>query len=345
MRRVLIHEDERSVRRDRDDVGVQYLRHGRAQGIFRGGFRLGSRHRSRGGRSGEIEGGAGAGWKSRSVGRNRHGLGYAHRGGWKPRQGQGTNTGARARLGPRQMERRAMPRQAWPGDIRPGRSGQNPAEGPDHQRPDRSRIAKPQLGLRRMHVHIQFLGRKFQPQGHHGMTAMRDDISIGDAHGCLQHGICDGPAIDHQSLRGAGHARHRGRAQIAAEDHFAPGGRPNLPHRQHRSRRFGPQERRHPGRPFLRREVEDHPAFVLQPKGRTRRGHRKAADDGFGVFGLGARVLQEFPSRRSGEKQVPHDDPCPRRSGGRDHRADHAALDRDRTGVSGAVARVRAAAT
>ena len=83
------------------------------------------------------------------------------------------------------------------------------AERADHQAAHRVGVAEAQLGLGRVHVDVQLLGRQVEPQRHHRMAPGGDHVAIGDAHRGLQHRVGDRAAVDRQRLRRGGGARDR----------------------------------------------------------------------------------------------------------------------------------------
>jgi len=96
------------------------------------------------------------------------------------------------------------------------------------------------------------------------------------------------------------------------------------------SRGVGAQQGGNPRGAVLRRQVKADAAVDLQPEGDLRRGQREAADNGLGVVGLGAGVLEELAPCRRGKKQVADDDPGAGWAAGGSYIRDAPALDADR---------------
>ncbi len=230
---------------------------------------------------------------------------------------------------PRRSRMHQMQRGPRRGQRRAGAARQRAADAADHQRAHRGHVAEPQLGLRRMHVHVQLVRRQVEPQRHHRMASHGDHVAIGDAHRALQHRIGDRPAVDRQRLRrrgGAGDRRRAGEAGDAQRPAFAR-------HRDHRLRRLRAEQRRDALGAVLPRQVERDAAVAFQPERHLGRGQRQAAHRGLGVVRLGARMLEELAPRRGGEEQVAHHHARPHGAGGGRDIRDRAALDADLRGV------------
>ena len=301
MRGMLVHQHQAAIPRHRDDIGVQHLRDRRTQRI-------------------------GVGVRRRGAGRRgRHGTGRRGRlGEAKLRLGKPGPPAPRRRR--QQMQRRPHRHQR----RRPPRPHrQSAAEAADHQRPHRGRIAEPQLGLGRMHVHVQLVRRNGQVQRQHGMPPGGDHVAIGDPDGGAQHRVHHRAAIDHQRLRRRrGPAFHRRAGQA-----LQPQAIPRALHRQQRRRGPRPQQRGDPRRTRLRRQVEHHPAVAGAAERDAGRGERQPAHRGLGMLGLDPHAFEEFAPRRRGEEQVGHHRLGARRPGGRPRRAGHAALHRNAPGM------------
>ena len=75
-----------------------------------------------------------------------------------------------------------MQRGPWCRQCGAGAASQRAADAADDQRADRGGVAETQLGLCRVDVHVQLIGRQVEPQRHHWMSAGGDHVAIGDAH-------------------------------------------------------------------------------------------------------------------------------------------------------------------
>ena len=81
--------------------------------------------------------------------------------------------------------------------------GQRVLERADDQAAHRRRIAEPDLGLRRVHVHVHLVGLGFEEQGHDRVTVASQQVLIGGAHAAEQELVADRAGVDEQIL-GAG---------------------------------------------------------------------------------------------------------------------------------------------
>ena len=138
------------------------------------------------------------------------------------------------------------------------------------------------------------------------MSACLDHVAIRHAHRRPQHRVGHRPAIHHQALLpGCGPAM-AWRRRIASQHHPVP--RTHHGQQPHR----GAEQRRHPGRPRLHRQVEHDPPVDLEAERRMGCGKRQPRRRLLRMVRFGPRRLQELAPRRGREEKVRHHDPRPR---------------------------------
>ncbi len=333
----MLVDDDDAVARLGDDIGLVQLAARDAERIVdrRLGLRLAGRRRgARQGRRGDGEA-AGAVRRERRL-PGRHGFGEAApAGAVRVRRAVGQGIGAR----PERAER--CFRRGGRGAMAGG--GQRMLERADDQPAHQAGVAEAHLGLRRMDIDVDQLGRHLEEQRHHGMAVARQEILIGAAHGALQQPVAHRAAVDEEILilRGAARIGRQGGeagqrqalalrldgqgivAEFAAHD----GGEPLQP----AGRRVAAVERQ-------RRDAERDLALAVggEMEGDLRMGHGEAVDRVLRMHQLGARRLHELEPRRGGEEQVAHLDAGALGMGGRLRRAFASGVDRDAPGRFGA---------
>jgi hypothetical protein len=82
----------------------------------------------------------------------------------------------------------------WPAAASAWRSGAD--DQPAHQRG----VAEAHLGLGRMDVDVDRVGRQLEEERHHGVAVARQEILVGAAHRALQQPIAHRPAVDEEIL-------------------------------------------------------------------------------------------------------------------------------------------------
>ncbi len=82
----------------------------------------------------------------------------------------------------------------------------------DEQRAHGLRIAESELGLGRVHVHVDLVGRHRQEQREHRVAAIRHEVAIGRAHRAREQLVANGTPIDDQIMLRAGRPVQRGQA-------------------------------------------------------------------------------------------------------------------------------------
>ena len=179
-------------------------------------------------------------------------------------------------------------------ELHDGRSRQRLPQARDHQPANPLGVAEAQLGLRRMHVHVDRPVRQVEPQPRHREPSARDDLLIGDPQRRLQKRVGDRPAIHHQELRRPCCPMRRRGAGEAREADLVPLRRDI----DQRRRLIRTKQSRQPPAPGIAGQVEDELAVMLQPEGDGGRGQRQAADHRLGVIGLD-------PARCAGRRGAP----------------------------------------
>ena len=284
MRGVLVHQHQRAVGGDGDDVGIQHLRHRRAERMRR--VRLDRGRHARGGAAVEPQ---------RRLGEAPLAIGGQPTGG--PVRGGGQHAGQRQRAdaggrqartaGARleQMQRRAG-RQGRALRHRAGAAGQRLAECRNHQAAHRGGVAEAQLRLAGVDVHVQLLRRAVRdtaPRPGGGRIRSRRDRR--------------------RAPRSAAPGRTTGRpftvsacaaavARVTAGEQAKPSRRrgPRSPDTGSMRRGgVGAEQGGDAGGAVLRRQVEQARPSISRRKATCGRGQREAADGRLGVVGLGAR--------------------------------------------------------
>ena len=195
--------------------------------------------------------------------------------------------------------------------------GQRVAQRADDQAAHQCGVAEAHLGLRRMDVDVDLLGRPIDEQRDHRMAVAREHILIGAAHRADQQLVAHRPAVDDEILvarRGAVERRQADRGRSAETRRARHRSRPNC----RRSR--GPTTPRagRGGRVALRCRRPRRAATIAilvadHGEGDPGIGHGEPLHRVDGLVALGARRLQEFEPRRGREEQVAHLDPGARR--------------------------------
>ena len=80
---------------------------------------------------------------------------------------------------------------------------QHDAQAADQQAAHEARIAKPHLGLGRMHVDVDLARIEIDEDREQRMTAARHQVAVGRAHRAEQQPVAHGPAVDEQKLQAA----------------------------------------------------------------------------------------------------------------------------------------------
>jgi len=192
VRGVLI-DDDHAMGGLRDDVVLVDLRPRGAQWPVLG-QRLGQGLDPGGGREAGCVLGQ-TGWRLQGVGR-------------APRR----RTGPLGQPGPRALGPEGPQRRARHGARRPvPRSGQRMAQRREDQPAHHPRLAKPDLGLGGMHVHVHPLGRTVQKQRRRRVPALRQQIRVGRAQRAKQQLVAHRASVDEEKLR------HRSAARIGRQ--------------------------------------------------------------------------------------------------------------------------------
>ncbi len=216
-----------------------------------------------------------------------------------------------------------------PGPVSRHGGGEGARERADDEAAHAGRVAEAQLGLRRVHVHVDLLGGQVERQRHHRIATGGDHLAIADAHGGAQQRIGDWPAVHHQmQLRRAGAGQAGQRREAGQPEPAALGG-----HGNERGGGLGAEQRGGAGAGVLGGDVEGEAAVALQADGDMRRGQRQAAHGDHRLLGLDPRRFQEFAPRRGGEEQVGDDHARAGRTGGRGHFGVEPPRDADRVRV------------
>ena len=217
--------------------------------------------------------------------------------------------------------------------------GEGVLERADDQAADQADVAEPHLGLHRVDVDVERLGRDFQKQRHQGMAIGREQPLIASPYGAVEQAVAHRPAVDEQILQGrvaAVEGRQPGvtrepRPLALGEDRHGVVG--EIPAHD----RAEPLETRLRGVARYRRQLDRRPRPVAQIEPDTGMGHADPVDRFDRVGHFGRRRLEELEPRRSGVEQVADLDPGAGGVGGRLHPALAAALDGDAPGAVGAV--------
>ena len=202
-------------------------------------------------------------------------------------------------------------------------------------------VAKPHLGLGRMDVDVDHVGRRLEEQRHHRVAVARQEVLVSAAHRAVQQLVAHRTAVDEKILvlrrrpverRQARETREPEALAIGVDGQAVVGevaahhgAEPRQP------RRIALLQQRRNGR----RQVDQGALFALEAKGDGGMRHGKAAHGVGDVARLGARLLQELEPRRRGEEKIANLDP---RAGGRGggHRLGlGAAVDREAPGRVG----------
>ena len=176
------------------------------------------------------------------------------------------------------------------------------------------RITEPYLGLGRVDVHVDFLGRDIEEEGEYRMPITRQHIGIGPAHRADQQPVLHRAAIDEQILvvghppvegRQAGNSGQPRRSAFKLDRHPIAG-------------QLARDDLADPGRQLFTRPDRQHPPpVVLKHKADIGTRHGQAPDhiEASGIFAAG-RTKELAPHRHFAE-QVLNPDPRARRQGRR----------------------------
>ena len=80
------------------------------------------------------------------------------------------------------------------------RAAKRLVQGGDDQGAHRLRIAESELGLGRMHVHVDLIGWQREEERKHGMPPVGHEVAVTAAHGAGEQLVAHRPAIDHEML-------------------------------------------------------------------------------------------------------------------------------------------------
>src|SRR3546814_8257043 len=72
--------------------------------------------------------------------------------------------------------------------------------GGDDEAAHQARIAEAHLGLGRMHVHVDLLGRQLDEERHQGMAVAREEVLIGAADGAVEQLVAHRTAVHEEIL-------------------------------------------------------------------------------------------------------------------------------------------------
>ena len=321
-------DDDHAVVGLGDDIGGVELAARRAQGIARG-LLVG------GGRLGAGRGGDQVGGERRGIGRRRLGEAGSRMGPERRR------TGAAAAMRAERRRRAVVRAEGGQGGLAQGGRGavaglgEGMLERADDQPAHQAGVAEAHLGLGRVHVDVDGVGRKLEEQRHHGVAVARQEIGIGPAQGAVDQLVAHRAAIDEQVLR-LGVAPIEGRQPgVAGEAHALALGVDRqgvvgeaVAHHRGEALEPGVEQAALDGG-----EAQHAPLVGAQAEGGRRVDHGEAADRVGGVADLGARRLEELEPHRRGVEQLAHLDPGAGGQGGGLDRALGAALDGDRPGL------------
>ena len=214
--------------------------------------------------------------------------------------------------------------------------GQRTLERTHHQPAHQGRIAKAHLGLGRVDVDVDQLGRQVEEQGGQRLAVVEQEVGIGRAQGLLEEPVLDRAAVDDQMLAApvaAAEGRQGGKAgepdpvalgldlnrvgdELAAQDGGQPVQEP-----------VGEQ----PGRGL---GAKSRPAVDREREGELGPGQGQAAQRLLGGLGLGPLAAQEGQPGGHLVEQVADLDPGAGGTGGRHDRTHGPALDRKRPGLA-----------
>ena len=196
------------------------------------------------------------------------------------------------------------------------------------QRADETGVAKPHLGLGRMHVGVHLLRLQRHEQRHDGMTVARQIIGIGRAHRAQDQLVAHRAAVDEEILSERVGPRQRGGCgKTLHYDAFALG-----PHFDGARTEIASQdiaEPRQPARGAGQRCSPGHRRAFLagQCEGDIGPRHRQSPHHFADRFGFGAVGLEKFQPRRRCIKEIADLDAGALRQCRRHDRRFHAAFD------------------
>ena len=180
----------------------------------------------------------------------------------------------------------------------------------DDQGAHRLRIAESELGLGRMHVHVDLVGRQGEEERKHGMPPVGHEVAVTAAHGAGEQLVAHRPAIDHEMLAEAVGAMQRGEAGEAFNGKRSARGA----HGKRVGHELLAEDAAKPRKPMVeqprRTRIEPQRGAVSgrEAEGDLRVGERQALHHIGDGRGLGALGFHEFEPRRRRIEQVAHFD-------------------------------------
>ena len=181
----------------------------------------------------------------------------------------------------------------------------------DQERTHGVGVAEPELGLGRMDVHVNLLGRDAEEQGHHGIASLRQEIAIGGAHRAGEQLVAHRAPVHREVELGAIRPVQRGEPGEALDRDLAAQGA----HRQRVVHEILAQDAAEPRQPMV-----DQPGRAgLEPERGALAIGEAEGDLGLGQSeplhhvgdrrALGPLGFHEFEPRRGRVEQIAHLDP------------------------------------
>ena len=215
--------------------------------------------------------------------------------------------------------------------------GERMLEGADDQPPNQTRIAEPHLGLRRMGIDVDRLGRDFKEQRQQGVPVVGEKIPVGGANRALQQLVPHRPAVDEQELHLRVAAIQRRQADMTGQLDAVP--------RRLDGQGVGAEVVAHDGIqtvetrreeiPLRRRQFENLAFTLRQGKGDPGMRHGQTPHGVNRMVALGLRGLEKLEARRRRIEKIANLDPGARRMGRRLRPRDRSAFDVDFPGAVG----------
>ena len=97
--------------------------------------------------------------------------------------------------------------------------GERPLERADDEAAHQRGIAEADLGLGRVDVDVDHVGREIDEERRHGMAAAVQQVGVGRAHGAVQQAVAHRPAVDEEILVLRAGAVEGGQRRVAGEAH------------------------------------------------------------------------------------------------------------------------------
>ena len=192
-------------------------------------------------------------------------------------------------------------------------------------------LAKAHLGLGRVDVDVDRLGRELEEQHRDRLAVVEQEIAVGGAQGALEQAVLDRPAVDVEVLEARAVAARGRQAGEGQQAHAVALGAHGERIRRELAAHHLAEARGEPRLAVARRGLEaQRAAAVDRELEGDRRVRQREAQDGLAHgLALGALGLEELEARRRREEQVAHLD-AGAGGAGRGHRPGRrTALDRE----------------